>query len=505
MQEYMMLVSLQHQSSSCRLMCLSKLLASAAVVAYMLMMDQMTYAQAASNTDFINCNDPCNGGDVNYELVASIRTMPMQAVEPGTYNVKDYIYRGRTYSKPGSDTFMGETMHVKPGQSLWIKLINNMYSEETERGGEDDGDPISSTGPTVQDYWNMLQNPGERIKYQYYKKSVDSPDKMIVDWPNIPKHFDSTNLHLHGLDVEVHMFDPVNTSNPDAPHISIDPGQCYCYKFNIPSHQPDGLYWYHPHLHGATAVQIWGGMLGLLYVHGPFEEELLKYNIVNTQEFVIWDPAFRLVEGKSHELEVDEFLKGQTTLSKIHPFLVNGKLTPNFDNVGVGEVLHFRALCGTIENENTFIVYKQGEENLDWNEVAIPFYIIASDGVTYNSKPKKHNIIIMAGGQREEIFLQFDEPGTYVISQQGIQGMQFFDMYGHPHDQILATITVVEKENPVLPTVPISEMIFTPGYRDDEKIQSTDIVKTETIVFSMGANRNEVSISCCWCRFCELN
>lgn len=420
-------------------------------------------------TDFIDCSEPCNGGDVNYELVVSVRTMPML----------NYTYKGRTYSTEDSDSFMGPTMRVKPGQSLWIKLSNQIY----EKMGPSD--------VNVQDYWNMLQNPGENIKYQYYKPPVDSPSLMEVDTPNIPKNFDATNLHLHGLDIEVHMFDPVNTHDPSAPHIAIFPNECYCYKFNVPTHQPGGMYWYHPHLHGSTALQLWGGMMGLLWVDGPLEEELQAYGITNSQEFVIWDPVFKTVSGKeTHNLEVDDFLKGQTTLSKIHPFLVNGQMTPSF-TTRVGEVLHLRALCATIENENTFIVYKEGQEDQPWDDAAIPFYVIGSDGVTY-SKPVKKHIIVMAGGQREELLLQFDEPGTYVISQQGIEGMQFFDMYGHPHNQILATITVDENDDKSLqPTIPIMDMTFTPGYKEEESIQAEDIVKSETIVFSMGANRNE--------------
>ena len=34
---------------------------------------------------------------------------------------------------------------------------------------------------------------------------------------------------------------------------------------------------------------------------------------------------------ETHNIEVDEFLEGQTTLSKIHPFLVNGKMNPSFE------------------------------------------------------------------------------------------------------------------------------------------------------------------------------
>lgn len=252
------------------------------------------------------------------------------------------------------------------------------------------------------------------------------------------------------------------------------------------------MYWYHPHLHGSTAVQMWGGLMGLLYVDGPLEKELNKFGVTNTKEFVIWDPAFQTVDNKeTHNLEVDEFLMGQTTLSKIHPFLVNGEINPTFDDVFVGEVLHLRVLCGTVENENTFIVYPEGKETEDWNDAAIDFWVIGTDGVTF-SEPRKKNIIVMSGGQRHEILLQFDKPGTYVISQQGIQGMQFFDMWGHPHDQILATVVVHESpQDHVAPTTEISKMRFTPGYSEDESIEAHEIVKSETIVFTMGANKNQ--------------
>lgn len=329
---------------------------------------------------------------------------------------------------------------------------------------------------------------GENIKYQYYAKPVANWTDMKVDHPNIPGHFDVTNLHLHGLDIEVHMFDPVATHKPNAPHIAIHPGECYCYRFNIPDHHPTGMYWYHPHLHGSTAVQIWGGMLGVLYVDGPLEDELARYGVTHSEEFVIWDPAFKAVDKPTHNLEVDEFLMGQTTLSKIHPFMVNGKMNATY-TVGVGEVLHLRTLCGTIENENTFIVYPEGKEEEPWDEAAIPFWVIGTDGVTHKH-PRKKTLLVLAGGQRSEMLLQFDKPGRYVISQQGIQGMQFFDMYGHPHDQILATIIVDESLPAKPPTIPIEEMVFTPGYPEDENIEAHDIVTSETIVFSMGADRD---------------
>lgn len=374
-----------------------------------------------AGTDFIDCNDPCNGGDVNYHLVTTVETVKLM----------NYTYRGRFYKSGTDDSrgidgapesrFMGPTMRVKPGQSMWIKFSNELDSAD-----------IGPAEPTAADYWARNKDPGEAIKYRYYQLAPDDPARMLVDTPNIPKHFDSTNLHVHGLDVEVHMFDPVGTHDPDAPHIKIDPGECYCYKFNIPEHHPEGMYWYHPHLHGSSAIQLWGGMFGLLYVDdGLLERELEGYGIANTKEFVIWDPAFQSVNKDTHDIEVDEFLNGQTTLSKIHPFLVNGKINPSYETA-TGQVLHLRVLCGTIENENTFIVYEEGREEEFWDDAGLDFWVIGADGVTYRKPVRKH-IVVLAGGQRHEILLKFDRPGNYVISQQGIEGMQFFGMLGHPH------------------------------------------------------------------------
>jgi len=62
----------------------------------------------------------------------------------------------------------------------------------------------------------------------------------------------------------------------------------------------------------------------------------------------------------------------------------------------------------------------------------LDFWVIGVDGVMFR-KPQRKHIVVLAGGQRNEILLQFDKPGNYVIRQHGIDGMQFFDMRGHPH------------------------------------------------------------------------
>ncbi len=73
----------------------------------------------------------------------------------------------------------------------------------------------------------------------------------------------STNLHFHGLTVPpvCHQDDVLKTSiNPKDPPFE--------YRFNIPANTPPGLYWYHPHIHGFSKVQVLGGASGALIIEG---------------------------------------------------------------------------------------------------------------------------------------------------------------------------------------------------------------------------------------------
>jgi FtsP/CotA-like multicopper oxidase with cupredoxin domain len=73
----------------------------------------------------------------------------------------------------------------------------------------------------------------------------------------------STNMHFHGLTVPpvCHQDDVLNTL--------IQPGdRPFEYRFRIPRNEPPGLYWYHPHVHGLTNVQVQGGASGALIVEG---------------------------------------------------------------------------------------------------------------------------------------------------------------------------------------------------------------------------------------------
>jgi FtsP/CotA-like multicopper oxidase with cupredoxin domain len=40
------------------------------------------------------------------------------------------------------------------------------------------------------------------------------------------------------------------------------------YKYLTPASHPEGLYWYHPHIHGLAHEQVGAGLAGLIYVKG---------------------------------------------------------------------------------------------------------------------------------------------------------------------------------------------------------------------------------------------
>jgi FtsP/CotA-like multicopper oxidase with cupredoxin domain len=71
-------------------------------------------------------------------------------------------------------------------------------------------------------------------------------------------------IHWHGLHV------------PDEadghPRLAIDPGERYIYNFKVSDRA--GTYWYHPHPHGRTAIQVYAGLAGLFIIHDDEEKAL---------------------------------------------------------------------------------------------------------------------------------------------------------------------------------------------------------------------------------------
>jgi FtsP/CotA-like multicopper oxidase with cupredoxin domain len=91
-------------------------------------------------------------------------------------------------------------------------------------------------------------------------------DTIEIDLQNrLPRSFsteNAINLHFHGLDVA-----PVKPGD-DVLMTLAGPGGSLHYRVGIPTTQPSGLYWYHPHVHGETYWQVTSGLAGAIIVEG---------------------------------------------------------------------------------------------------------------------------------------------------------------------------------------------------------------------------------------------
>jgi FtsP/CotA-like multicopper oxidase with cupredoxin domain len=127
---------------------------------------------------------------------------------------------------------VGPTLRLKPGDVLKLMLVNNLPKESA----------------------------------QELKAEFDDENDLahIVTRPH---SFNTTNLHYHGLHVSPSSKD-VNGEivASDDVLIAVAPGTRQRYEVVLPKDHPTGSFWYHPHAHGSTAIQVGSGMAGALIV-----------------------------------------------------------------------------------------------------------------------------------------------------------------------------------------------------------------------------------------------
>jgi FtsP/CotA-like multicopper oxidase with cupredoxin domain len=83
-----------------------------------------------------------------------------------------------------------------------------------------------------------------------------------------------TNLHVHGFAVPpVKPQDDVLTVCTDPASGSAGCGRrSFTYHFRLPADMPEGLYWYHPHVHGEVQAQMLMGLSGAIIVEGAAQD-----------------------------------------------------------------------------------------------------------------------------------------------------------------------------------------------------------------------------------------
>src|SRR5215475_349635 len=127
--------------------------------------------------------------------------------------------------RSGGNLYPAPTLKVFPGERLIIHFENGL------------------TGLTIRDYFSPQYTPKGQPIPIYPEQMTSSP----------------INLHTHGAHISPR-------GNADNVLLHIPPDMSNTYSYDIPRNMPQGLYWYHSHLHGLTAAHVYTGLVGLLAV-----------------------------------------------------------------------------------------------------------------------------------------------------------------------------------------------------------------------------------------------
>lgn len=184
------------------------------------------------------------------------------------YKNGNYTYRdpgGSYYSSWGPDKDKVKlTLKLSSFNDINIPGFGNIVANNTTNDTIYDDDFQLYNGRTQGPL--IVADPGDTIKI-----------KLVNDLPEDKEYtyHDDTNLHTHGLHVSPQ-------GNGDNVLITVNSGDSWTTEINIPDDHFVGPDWYHPHLHGATNVQISKGLAGQLIIQPSTEEadDLDKFNPV---------------------------------------------------------------------------------------------------------------------------------------------------------------------------------------------------------------------------------
>jgi FtsP/CotA-like multicopper oxidase with cupredoxin domain len=324
--------------------------------------------------------DPFCRTDVNWEaLIPQYGLKPLRrpkVVEPTsaerTYDLSvEYLTTNiagcnvtlRSYNSPANaprDLLVGDTIKAKSGDTIYIKLTNNLPK------------------PSADD--DFPQHPPPHGHGAHFT-------------------FNVTNLHTHGLHVSPGG-DP-NTPQSDNVFVEIPPGSSQDYEIKIPPDHPSGTFWYHAHLHGATAVQVSSGMAGMLIIeggdatHGELKV-IPEIKAATEQTFVlqqlVFGPNGTLDDFKGGFIDNPDWARHVT---------VNGQLVPSL-TLRPGEVQRWRFVHAGISKQIPLV--------LDGHKL----FEVAADGISLG-RSVQWDRLELGPGYRTDVLVKAGLPGTYFL------------------------------------------------------------------------------------------
>ncbi|MFL5802980.1 MAG: multicopper oxidase family protein [Roseiflexaceae bacterium] len=242
-------------------------------------------------------------------------------------------------------------------------------------------------GPTLR------VKPGDRVQV-LVQNNLNQPPAPTTEPspPSDPSEYAPViNIHYHGLHVT-----PVAPGD-DILHININAGTSYQYDFTIPDNHPGGTYWYHPHYHGASAIQVSNGVAGALIVDGDFDNFppiAQAKDVVLVLQGIMADPGTGFAAN----------------------LLVNGQYKPTIQ-MQPGEVQRWRFVGATMQLSAVveLELFSADEPN---NSLKV-MYQIAQDGIQFRndqwSTTPRQNFLLAPGNRSDFLVQAPQKPGRYLL------------------------------------------------------------------------------------------
>ncbi len=130
--------------------------------------------------------------------------------------------------------------------TLWAEYAHNFIGDDPVYLRSYNG---ALVGPTLR------ARPGDNLLVRVINDLPDEPAAAHPSPTSGPHGLNTTNLHSHGLHVSPE-------DNSDNVFLEVAPRSRQDFRFLLPTDHPPGTHWYHPHKHGAVAIQVSSGMAG---------------------------------------------------------------------------------------------------------------------------------------------------------------------------------------------------------------------------------------------------
>jgi FtsP/CotA-like multicopper oxidase with cupredoxin domain len=194
-----------------------------------------------------------------------------------------------------------------------------------------------------------------------------------------------TNLHFHGLHIP-----PTGTG--DNVFLTVPPGGSTEYAFRLAKDHPAGLFYVHPHHHGHSADQVFGGLGGALVVRGDLDR---IPEVAAARESVLVLKDYASSSGQDSAMGMGRMLGREGSL-----LTVNGEINPELP-IPSGGLLRLRLL-----NASNARIYRLALEGH-------PLVLIATDGGGIGT-PEPLEELVLAPGERADVLVQGNQaPGSY--------------------------------------------------------------------------------------------